>query len=66
VDALKWLPMDTTPRDTRYICLKPKPEHTFYTCPQVMRWDEDFNGWWLEEGAVYSDDDFIGWYPIPQ
>jgi len=63
---LKWLPMNTAPRDSQYVCLKPKSGRTFYSCPQVMTWDKDMGGWWLEEGGLYSDDAFEGWSPIPQ
>lgn len=59
---LKWLPMNLASREEfRYIAALPKSGGE----PIVVYWSPDSNGWWLPEGALYQDDYFVGWTPLP-
>lgn len=58
---LIWRPMETAPRDGVYIVAR--FARGGYA-PIVVQWQEN-GGWWQEEGALYQDDAFSGWSPIP-
>lgn len=47
--------------DIVYIAALPKGSEE----PVVVYWDSDQGGWWLPEGALYQDDYFVGWVPLP-
>jgi hypothetical protein len=60
---LQWLPIATAPRDGSYIAIKLKERH-WYDGPSVVRWDGE--DWHLDEGWGYTEDQIVGWSPLPQ
>jgi hypothetical protein len=63
MSVLEWLDMKTAPHDSDiYIVVKPKVGELM-----VVRWcGFGDTGWWLPEGALFQDDDLLGWSPVPK
>lgn len=63
---LQWLPIKDAPHDGRRIAVLLKKGEGWYGDPIVVSWTDSMeSGWWLEEGALYSDDQVFGWSPLP-
>ena len=70
-----WLPMKDAPRDGTYIYAM-----STWGDRKVVAWDAIYaatNAWvdrrdpreapaWMDGISIYSDDDFVGWLPLPE